>query len=170
MPQPSQPYQPGPPYQQNQPYQPYPAYPPMRNRPLGVTILAILEILGGILSLVLALGFFALAALVNIADVRDRIGNNVPDWVLNNAPLFFGVLGLFFLIMAIISLVLGWAFLKGKRWARTLAIIFLVLSIIGNVIGIVGGTSVFSVILSILLPVIIVIYLYQPSVKQWFTQ
>jgi hypothetical protein len=142
----------------------------MKARPLGVTILAILEILGGILSLVLAFGFFALAALVNIADVRDRIGNNVPDWVLNNAPLFFGILGLFFLIMAIISLVLGWAFLKGKRWARTLAIIFLVLSIIGNVIGIVGGTNVFSVILSILLPVIIVIYLYQPSVKQWFTQ
>jgi hypothetical protein len=142
----------------------------MKARPLGVTILAILEILGGILSLVLAFGFFALAALVNIADVRDRIGTNVPDWVLNNAPLFFGILGLFFLIMAIISLVLGWAFLKGKRWARTLAIIFLVLSIIGNVIGIVGGTNVFSVILSILLPVIIVIYLYQPSVKQWFTQ
>jgi hypothetical protein len=142
----------------------------MRKRPTGVTILAILEILGGILELVLALGFFALAALINVADVRDRIGTSVPDWVLNNAPLFFGALGLFFLIMAIISLVLGWAFLKGKSWARTLAIIFLVLSIIGNVIGIVGGTNVFSVILSILLPVIIVIYLYQPSVKAWFTQ
>jgi hypothetical protein len=142
----------------------------MRKRPLGVTILAILEILGGILLLILSFGFFALAALINVGDIRQRIGTSVPDWVLNNAPLFFGALGLFFLIMAIISLVLAWAFLKGKNWSRILAIIFLVLSIIGNVIGLVGGTSVFSVILSILLPVIIVIYLYQPSVKQWFTQ
>lgn len=141
----------------------------MRTRPLGVTILAILEIIGGILELLLALGFFAIAALINVGDVRDRIGTSVPDWVLNNAPAFFGILGLFFLIMAIISLVLGWAFLKGKSWARTLAIIFLVLSIIGNIIGIVGGTSIFSVVLSILLPIIIVWYLYRPNVKLWFT-
>jgi hypothetical protein len=142
----------------------------MRKRPVGVTILAILEIIVGILSLVGALGFFALAVLINVGDIRQRIGTSVPDWVLNNAPLFFGALGIFFLIMAIISLVLAWAFLKGKNWARILAIIFLILSIIGNVIGILGGTNVFSVILSILLPVIIVWYLYQPGVKQWFTQ
>jgi uncharacterized membrane protein YfcA len=160
--------------------QPYPApatapapmyqpYQPMRKRPLGVTILAILEILGGILELVLAVGFFAIAALINVGDVRQRIGTSVPDWVLNNAPVFFGVLGVFFLIMAIISLVLAWAFLKGKNWARVLAIIFLVLSIIGNLIGVLGGTSIFTVALSILLPLLIVAYLYRPNVKQWFT-
>jgi uncharacterized membrane protein len=157
-------YQP-PPYQPP-PYQPNP---PGRRRPTGVTILAILEILGGVLELVLALGFFAIAALINVSDIRDRIGTSVPDWVLNNAPLFFGVLGLFFLIMAIISLVLAWAFLKGKNWARVLAIVFLALSIIGNILGVLGGTSLVSVAISILIPLIIVWYLYRPYVKQWFT-
>jgi uncharacterized membrane protein len=144
-------------------------YQPVRKRPTGVTILAILEILGGILELVLALGFFAIAVLINVADVRAQIGTSVPDWVLNNAPLFFGALGVFFLIMAVVSLLLAWAFLKGKNWARILAIIFLVLSIIGNVIGIIGGVSIVTVVISILLPLIIVWYLFRPNVKQWFT-
>ena len=142
---------------------------PVRRRPTGVTILAILEILGGIFELIAALGFFALAVLINVADVRAQIGTSVPDWVLNNAPLLFGALGVFFLVMAIISLVLAWAFLKGKNWARILAIILLVLSIIGNVIGIIAGTSIVSVVISILIPLIIVWYLYRPHVKQWFT-
>jgi hypothetical protein len=141
----------------------------VRIRPLGVTILAILEILGGLFELLLAFGFFALAALINVADIRNRIGTSVPDWVLNNAPVFFGALGVFFLIMGILSLVLAWAFLKGKNWARLLAIIFLVLSIIGSVIGIIGGTSLVSVAISILIPLIIVWYLFRPNVKQWFT-
>jgi hypothetical protein len=150
-------------------YPPNQVYQPVRRRPLGVTILAILEILGGIFELVLALGFFAIAALINLTDIRQRIGTSVPDWVLNNAPLIFGILGVFFLVMAIISLVLGWAFLKGKNWARVLAIIFLVLSIIGNVLGIIGGVSIFSVLVSIALPIIIVYYLSMPRVKLWFT-
>jgi hypothetical protein len=107
--------------------------------------------------------------LINITEIRDRIGTEVPDWIINNAPAFFGVLGVFFLVMAIISFVLAWAFLKGKNWARVLAIIFLVLSIIGNVIGIIGGTSLVSVAISIIIPLIIVWYLYRPNVKQWFT-
>ncbi|HEY3420166.1 MAG TPA: DUF2127 domain-containing protein [Methanomassiliicoccales archaeon] len=148
-------------------YQPFQQ--PVRNRPVGVTILAILQILGGVLELILALGFFLLAALINVTDIRNRIGTSVPDWVINNAPVFFGVLGLLFLIMAIISLVLAWAFLKGKNWARMLAIVFLVLSIIGNAIGIIGGTSLITVAISILFSLFIVWYLFRPNVKQWFT-
>ena len=151
------------------PYPMYQPYQPVRKRPLGVTILAILEILGGILELILALGFFAIAALINVPDIRQRIGTSVPDWVVNNAPVFFGALGVFFLIMAIVSLLLAWAFLKGKNWARLLAIIFLVLSIIGNLIGVLGGVSLITVAISILLPLIIVWYLFRPNVKQWFT-
>ena len=131
--------------------------------------MAVLEILGGIVELILALGFFAIAALINVGDVRQRIGGSVPQWVVDNAPVFFGVLGLFFLIMAVLSLVLAWGFLKGKGWARTVAIVFLVLSIIGDIIGILGGTGFFAVVLSILLPILIVVYLYRPNVKQWFT-
>ena len=77
--------------------------------------------------------------------------------------------GVFFLIMAIVSLLLAWAFLKGKNWARLLAIIFLVLSIIGNLIGVLGGVSLITVAISILLPLLIVWYLFRPKVKQWFT-
>jgi hypothetical protein len=48
-------------------------YPLARKRPLGVTVLAILEILGGLVQLILALGFLAIAALLNISDIQQRI-------------------------------------------------------------------------------------------------
>ena len=121
------------------------------------------------MELILAIGLFAIAAPINVGDVRQRIGESVPQWVGDNALAFFGILSLFFLIMAILSLLLGSVFLKGKSWARTLAFIFLVLSIIGNLIGVLGGTRLFTVAYSILMPVLIVAYLYRPNVKQWFT-
>jgi uncharacterized membrane protein YfcA len=157
----------------NQPYPmppvaPAPYYQPIRKRPLGVTLLAILQILGGLFELILGIGFLLIAALVNLADIREKVGTSVPDWVINNSTLIFGVLGLFFIIMAIISLVLAWAFLKGKNWSRVLAIVFFVISIIGGVIGLFGGVSVSTVFGSIILPVIILLYLNMPNVKDWF--
>jgi hypothetical protein len=128
-----------------------------------------LEILGGLVQLILALGFLAIAALLNISDIQQRIGETVPQWVVNNAMLFFGALGATFLIMAILSFVLAWGFLRGKSWARVLAIVFLVISIIGAVIGSLGGVSIITIGGSIVFPVIIVVYLHMGNVREWFT-
>jgi hypothetical protein len=89
--------------------------------------------------------------------------------VVNNAMLFFGALGATFLIMAILSFVLAWGFLRGKSWARVLAIVFLVISIIGAVIGSLGGVSIITIGGSIVFPLIIVVYLHMGNVREWFT-
>lgn len=157
-------------------YQPYPPqqYAPPRQRPLGVTILAILAILGGLLNLLGALGSFALAALigtlVDIAEIEEEIGSEVPEWVLDNAALYFGIVGVLALIAAVLMLILGWTFLKGKKWARILAIVLLVFSVVSSIVSSLGVIDPLSIGVSVIIPVLVLVYLYLPSSKAWFTQ
>jgi hypothetical protein len=141
---------------------------------LGVTILAILDILYGILLLIGSLAFVAVAFLFGSQEFIDMLGqNNVPQWLIDAGSVFFGVLGVVLLIMAIIAFLLAWGFLKGKRWAWWLGVIFAVLNILGSIVSAVGtGTlsGVATLGISILIPVIILIYLLLPTTKAWFTQ
>jgi len=151
-----------------------PYYPPVqRHRPFGVTLLAILEILYGIVVLLGGLVLFGVAYLVGSQDLIDQLGPNVPQWLINAGPALFGALGLVLVIMAIIAFLLAWGFLKGKHWAWVLGIVFMVLNILGSVISAVGSGSLSGIAtlgFSILIPVIILIYLLLPSTKAWFTQ
>ncbi|MBI0584527.1 MAG: hypothetical protein ISF22_09920 [Methanomassiliicoccus sp.] len=151
-----------------------PAYPVQpRKRPLGVTILAILEILGGLLLLLAAFGMFAIAALTGTQEFIDALGPNVPQWLLDSGPVLFGVAGVVLLIMAVVAFLLAWGFLKGKRWAWILGIIFSVLNIASSVVTAVFSGSLASIAtlgLSILIPVLILVYLLLPSTKTWFTE
>lgn len=164
-----------PPPPQPPPYQPQaaPYYPaPERRRPLGVTLLAILEILSGIGMLFIALGMFALAALTSNQDFIDAIGPDVPQWIIDNGGVLFGVMGGVMLIFAFVAFLLAWGFLKGKGWARLIGIIFAVLSIISSVISGIATGSLFSIAtlgFSIIIPVLILVYLLLPSTKAWFT-
>ncbi|TFF94711.1 hypothetical protein EU546_04535, partial [Candidatus Thorarchaeota archaeon] len=84
---------------------------PSGDRPLGVTILAVLEWIGGILVLITAIGLIALGAAI---------------------PLF-GALGLIFgvimLLLALVSFIIGYGLFTLKSWAWMLAIIFNILDI-----------------------------------------
>jgi hypothetical protein len=161
-------YQP-PPYPQ-QPQAQY--YPPVRRRPLGVTIMAILMILYGILMVVVSLALFGLAALSSMQEIIDQLGTDIPQWLIDAAPIYFGIAGVVVLIFAIIAFLLAWGFLKGKRWAWIVGVIFVVLNIISTVISaIVTGSlaGIATLGLSILIPVIVLVYLLLPSTKAWFT-
>lgn len=140
--------------------------PQQKVRPLGVTILAILEVLVGILMLISSLGMFALSAFIDDEEFLSQLGTEVPQWLLDSGPTFFIILGVVFLIFAIFTFLLAWGFLKGKKWAWWLGIILAVLQIISGVVSIL--TSGISGIISTLIPVLILIYLIQPSVKNWF--
>src|SRR5437667_9537003 len=102
----------------------YPAYPaaPTRSRPIGVTILAVLTILGGVLLLLLGIVVVAFSSLL--------VGVGLP--------LGFGltgsVLGAIILIFGIIWIAVGSGLLNLRSWAWWLAIIVMFLSMVG-VIG-----------------------------------
>ncbi len=170
---PQPPYDPRPYDQQAYPPQNYPQYgpapyPPQRSRPLGVTILAILEIIGGIFMLIAAFAMFAVGAVIDNQQFIDQLGTDVPQWFLDLGPTIFLGIGLVLLIMAIVAFILAWGFLKGKRWAWFLGVIFAVLNIISGVVSLISGTP--TGILSIAIPVIILIYLMMASTKAWFNR
>ncbi len=142
--------------------------PQQRQRPIGVTILAILEVLGGILLLFGALGMFAIGAVINSQDLISQLGTDVPQWFLDLSPWVFVAIGAVMLIFAIVAFILAWGFLKGKKWAWILGVIFAVLQIISGVFSL--FTSGASGIISLVIPILILVYLMMASTKAWFNQ
>lgn len=112
------------------------------DRPLGVTILAILQLLGGILGVLGGFGSIALAALV-------------PE-----LELLMMALGAILLIVGLVGLIVGWGLYTMKSWAWMLAMIL-------NIINIIMAVISFDIV-SLIIPVIIVLYLNQPDIKSRF--
>jgi len=112
-----------------------------KHRPLGVTIIAILAILGGIGLL------FSGFAVMLLPVVGIIVGGLLV------------VIGLAYFVMA-------YGLWKGKGWAW---IITLILSAIGIIVGI-GSIAVGNVgaIVHILINAIVIYYLYRPKVKAYF--
>lgn len=127
-----------------------------RSRPAGVTILAILEILIGIVGLLASLAIIGLSAL---ASTLPAIG-----LLVGTIGLVIGGIALFF---SIIWLATGVGFLHGRGWAWTLGMIFSVLSLLGAVaalaIGLVSGGIIGAFFWSLML-----YYLTRNHVKVFF--
>ena len=107
-------------------------------RPLGVTILAILQLLGGIL------GIFAGIAIVAVFPV-----------------IFTLIIGAVLLIVGLLGLIVGWGLYTMKSWAWMLAMIL-------NIINIILAIYPTLNIVSMIIPLIIVIYLNQKDIKSRF--
>jgi drug/metabolite transporter (DMT)-like permease len=137
----------------------------IKKRPTGVTIIAILIIIGGILLLLAGIGGVAVGSLFISSQI---IG------------LGFVIIGAIILAVGIGYLVVSYGLLKGKRWAWTITVVLLFIAIAINVASIIFGsfainmdTSTFLTvnsdnIASIIISVIILYYLYRPHVKSYF--
>ena len=129
---------------------PAPAPPPVaapRERPFGVTILAVLYMLQGLL--MLAVPFIIGAIFSSFLEIPGTDG--VDDAFLGVGLLCFAV----FLIIALICFLIAWGLFKGAGWARVIAIILAIIGLINIPIG-------------TIISIIILIYLFKPEVKAWF--
>jgi hypothetical protein len=163
------------------------AYMEKMHRPLGVTIIAILTIISGILLLLGGVSLIAIGALISVTHIDTSATTT------NSQPIaqFFGVIsaaiGSVLLAIGIGYLVMFLGLLKGRGWAWTITIILLLIGIAIQMIstatgavfnaslsgssndatnsvisGIIGG------IIGIAIDVVIVYYLYRPHVKAYF--
>jgi len=130
----------------------------MGERPTGVTVLAILDIIGGVLVALLGLVFIALGPRLTIILKAEHL----PPVLVA----FFGVLGIVFIVIGAISIVIGWGLLKGKGWSWWLTVIFAVLGIIGAVLNIAMGNV--GGIINLVIDGIIIYYMFRPHVKAYF--
>jgi drug/metabolite transporter (DMT)-like permease len=136
----------------------------IKKRPTGVTIIAILIIIGGILLLLAGIGGVAVGSLF----ISQIIG------------LGFVIIGAILLAVGIGYLVVSYGLLKGKRWAWTITVVLLFIGIAINIASIIFGSFAINMDIStfltansgniagIIISVIILYYMYRPHVKSYF--
>jgi hypothetical protein len=161
-----------------------------KRRPTGVTVIAILTIIGGIFILISGGSLLAVWILISVApgNIPITATTTVTSHTITQ---FFGVfsaiLGALFLAMGIAYLIMFYGLLKGRGWAWLVTIILL---IVGIVIQIVSTTSggVFNAsvirkdeinnrsiiseitvsIITIAINMLIIYYLFRPHVRAYF--
>jgi lysylphosphatidylglycerol synthetase-like protein (DUF2156 family) len=113
-----------------------------KNRPLGVTIIAILAVIGGIGSLSSGLVVLTLIPVLGI------------------------IIGGILIIIGLAYFAVAYGLWKGLKWAW---IITLIVSVIGIVVGL-GSLAVRDTasIFHIIVNAIVIYYLYRPNVKSYF--
>src|SRR2546429_4499545 len=126
------------------------------SRPLGITFLAIIQILIGVLGLLVSIAIIAFSALLTTLPTIGTLASTVGL-----------VIGGVFLFFSLIWLATGVGFLHGKGWAWTLGMIFTILSILGAVgaltIGLITGG-----IVGIFFWSLMIYYLTRTHVKAFF--
>ena len=119
-----------------------------KHRPLGVTIIAILTIIGGIG--LLASGIAAVVATPFLSDMGGLSAG----------------IGAALIVLGIAYFVMAYGLWKGKGWAWTIT---LVLSFIGIAFGIASiVTGNIGAVFHLIINIIVVYYLYKPNVKMFF--
>ena len=113
-----------------------------RNRPLGVTIIAILAVIGGIGSV---LSGFAIIAIIPLLGI-----------------IFGGLL----IIIGLAYFVVAYGLWKGLNWAWNITLIVSVIGIIVGLGSIVVGNI--GALFHLIVNVIVIYYLYRPNVKTYF--
>jgi hypothetical protein len=172
-------------------------------RSTGVTIIAILNIIMGIFITLLGGIAFVVAgiALSSLPPSAFESGNltaddsDIVDDLSGIPPSLIGggliAIGSVMIAIGIVSFIVAYGLLKGMRWAWTVTIVLLIISIVLSVIAIAAAHTLvwiglgiilppaaiidpspppppFGAIISIIISGIIIYYLYRPNIKAYF--
>lgn len=128
-------------------------------RPSGITILAVLALISGVLALFAALMLFGLGALSGAA-----LGN-IGGFIFGGVAIFFGVITL---VSAALSLAFAYGAWYLKPWGWILGVISQGFGILIAVINIINGSTILSQVFNIAIAGAIIYYLFTPPVKRAF--
>lgn len=123
-----------------------------RVRPTGVTILAILQMLGGVLVFLLGI------AAVSVAGMTSTLSTYGYGYLSG----VIGVVGGVIMVIGLIGIVFGYGLWKGMNWAWWATLIFSILGVLGSLVALPGG------IVGLLIEAAIIYYLTRPGVRQYF--
>jgi len=139
-------------------------------RPGGVTVLALVLCIFGVLLLVGAAALLSAASFVGeyVDLVRQAMGTipNLPPGIdlVAMVTAVFTVIAAVLVVLGIVNFPLAWGIFAGKGWAWTSSIIISVIWIIIGVVTMIAVIGVFILIIAAL----ILYYLYRPQVKEFF--
>ena len=124
-------------------------------RPTGITVLAILSFIGGVLAILAGLALVGLSGAIAAAAGG---GGGLAT-----------ILGLLLLVFGVLELILGYGFWTLKPWAWSMGVALQAAGIVLDVIQFINnGSQLVSVIISIAISAAIIWYLFQPHVKAAF--
>ena len=118
--------------------------------PVGVTITAVLEGLAGFLEL---LGG---AALLGVGTFMGRYGS-ILGVGLN---MFLGVLGVFTLLVGLVTLFIAWGFWTGAGWAWTVGVVLTIVGAVLHLVTLPGS------LVTLAINIIVLVYLFQPNMRR----
>lgn len=128
-------------------------------RPLGVTIIAVLLIIGGILGLVL--GILALVAAFSASHAIIVHGHTTIAHIVDTIGV---VLGGSSIVLGLLTLLFAWGLWTLKRWAFWLTVIFEAITLLRYALELVQPhASLVSIITPMIIPVVILIYFLADS-------
>jgi hypothetical protein len=139
-------------------------------RPVGVTILAILDFLGGLFCLFGGIGMIAGGGFM--ATILSQQGQGSAGFLAGLGALA----GVVLLAFAVLDFLLGWGLWKLKNWARMITVVFTAFGAVLQVISLVGLLAHFNVfafvwtLFVLAIEVLIIWYLLKADVKAAFTQ
>jgi hypothetical protein len=135
----------------------------MVQRPVGISIVAVLGALVGIGFFLLAVLFAALSTAGSfLQDMIETYGATVvPSIGSLLTAIALGIAGVL-AIIGILYLVTAYGLWTGKGWARMLAIVLLILDIIGGLLTLPAG------IIGLIIAGVLLWYFFTPSVKAYF--
>ncbi|HEB37824.1 MAG TPA: hypothetical protein ENI14_04100, partial [Thermoplasmatales archaeon] len=122
------------------------SYKPKSDRPLGITIIAVLQIIGTFIGVIMLL---LLPQYIDLSIIREYLGDY-----------FLDIVYIRIIVEIPFTLLLSFGLLKGKEWARYATFLYQIVSIITSLIK-------FN-IFGIIVPIIILSYLGKPHVKKFF--
>ncbi len=133
------------------------------DRPLGVAIIAVLDIIGGILMVLGGLVLISLGPVLSTMPLEEMAG--YPGFT-QFMGVLGGVIGSVILIIGIIAVALGYFLWNGHEFARLIHIALSLLSILGGIASL--AMLSFGGVLDIIIAVLIIYYLTRPHVKDFF--
>ena len=123
-----------------------------RTRPIGITILAVVALLGGLLNILVGTDLLGLSGATSASDGSLA----VP-------------VGVLMLLSGALFLVDAYGLWALKAWGWTLAVVLMVLAFVLNLLQYLNdNTLLVPMVVSAVIPAVILWYLFQPSVKAAF--
>jgi hypothetical protein len=133
-----------------------------KNRPTGVTVIGVLQILSGLGSLgfgfILAVTYALLGSLMASGAEGVTFSAGFGGFLAVAGAIIGGIL----MVIGIASLVIAYGVFKGRGWAWMLCIIFAVISMVFGILTFPVG------LITILFNALIIYYLTRRNVKEYF--
>jgi hypothetical protein len=141
------------------------------SRPLGVTLIAILQIVSALQMLAVALVAFVIASIASTPEVQEQLSTSVGESVAGSIAGIFFLIGIIALAIAIFSLILARGYVHGREWARRRGrkiAFFAILLALLSLILIPSRTDPGAPIWTIILNSFIFVYLGRRRVRRFF--